>query len=462
MGTSSTKAIAIDGKGSILADASASYPIYQPKPGWFEQNPADWWSAVQHCLAELDAKSSDAIGITGQMHGSVFLDSRGEVIRPAMLWNDSRTVAECDEIETKVGSKRYAEITFNQPVPGLQLPKILWLRNHEPESFAKVSRILLPKDYIAFQLTGSMAADPHDASGTGCLDLVSKDWSAEILDKLNLNRKILPEIVESTQSVGSWRGVPLFLAGGDQGANGVGTGVVDSTSVGLALGSSGVTFGILDKPRYHDLETLNCFCNVPCGYHAMAVTQNCGTAIVAASEFYFDGMSASDLSNLAMTANEDSQILFAPLFSGERCPIRCPNPTHALSGHPEGDTSAELARAVFEGITFLLSDGFNQLLEICPKPSRISISGGGSASRFWVQMLADVFQLPISVLATTDGPAFGAALTAGVGIGTWDSFGGTANVIQVISTVQPIPNSLILAKYSRWRNWMDTAPFVKK
>lgn len=462
VGTSSTKAIAIDGMGNILADASASYPLTQPGPGWFEQNPEDWWTAVQKCLAGVDAKSSDAIGITGQMHGSVFLDSRGEVIRPALLWNDSRTVDECDDIEAIVGSRRYTEIAFNRPVPGLQIPKVLWLRNFEQEAFARVSRVLLPKDFVAFQMTGSVATDPHDASGTGCLDLVSRDWSDEILSGLNLQRSILPEILDSKQSVGSWCGVPVYLAGGDQGANGVGTGVVDSTSVGLALGSSGVTFGVLDQPRFHELGTLNCFCNVPGGYHAMAVTQNCGTALSAASQAHFGGINAAQLSELAASTRPNSELLFAPLFSGERCPVRCPNPSPVFAGLSAECTSAELARSVFEGISFLLRQGMGQLLEICPTPSRISISGGGSASQFWVQMLADLFELPISKLGTSDGPAFGAALTAGVGIGAWDSFAESASVIQTISIVEPNLNTELFTKYLTWRNWMDTAPFVSE
>jgi|CXWL01.1.fsa_nt_gi xylulokinase len=462
IGTSSTKAIAIDGDGNIVAQASASYPLSQPNPGWFEQDPSDWWAAAQKCLAEVDAKSSDAIGITGQMHGSVFLDSKGKVIRPALLWNDSRTVAECSEIEKKVGAKRYQQITFNQPVPGLQLPKILWMKQFEPKLFAKVDKVLLPKDYVAFKATNCMRTDPHDASGTGCFGLVSKNWSPEILSAVGLGLEMFPNVVESSKPSGEWSDIPVFLAGGDQGANGVGTGVVDSETVGLALGSSGVIFAVLKKPRIHRTGMLNCFCNVPGGYHAMAVTQNCGTALSAASQAYFDGISSQELGRLANTPKSYSKVLFAPLFSGERCPVRCPNPIPVFEGRTESDSSAVLARAVFESISFMLRHGFDQLTEICQSPSRIVVSGGGSASKFWVQMLADLFRLPISILPTSDGPAFGAALTAGVGIGAWQSLREAAKTVRVTSIVEPIANPHIQAKYLMWRKWMDTAPFVKE
>ena len=290
IGTSGCKVLLLDETGSIVGQAVAEYPMSTPQPGWTEQNPEDWWHGVVECLRAIGVDEGgdcqvDAIGVTGQMHGSVFLDSAGEVIRPALLWNDQRTQSECREIESKIGSERLKEITGNPALTGFQLPKILWLRNNEPENFLRLSKVLLPKDYIRYRLTGVFASEVSDASGTGCFDVPSRTWSTEILDRLALPLDLFPEVYESDEVTGTTNvagfpmGVPVVGGGGDQAAAAVGTGAVLPGVISISLGTSGVVFTSIPNSEYDRSGAAHTFCHANRGYHAMGVMLSCGGAV---------------------------------------------------------------------------------------------------------------------------------------------------------------------------------------
>jgi xylulokinase len=459
IGTSGAKALLCDVTGTVLATASAEYPLASPRPLWSEQNPADWWRGAREALravvakADIDASQIAGLGLTGQMHGAVFLDAQDQVIRPALLWNDQRTAAECDEITALVGAQRLIEVAGNPALTGFQAPKILWLRNHEPEHYARLARVLLPKDYIRLLLTGEYAADASDAAGTLLLDLRSRDWSAEILERLAIPRAWLPQVFEGPQVTGQLRaevaaelglpaGLPVIAGGGDNAAAAVGTGVVRSGVLSSSIGTSGVLFAHSDTIALDPQGRLHSFCHaVPGQYHLMAVTLSAGGAfqwfrdsLAAAGPISFDQITAL-AANVAPGAEG---LLFLPYLSGERTPHLDPLARGAFVGLTTRHTLGHMARAVMEGVVFSLRDGLEIMRALQVPTTDIRATGGGGKSPLWRQLQADIYGAPLHILAAEEGPAYGAALLAGVGAGVYtDVQQAVESGVRVVDTTEP-------------------------
>ncbi|MBS1702717.1 MAG: xylulokinase [Armatimonadetes bacterium] len=452
IGTSGCKVVLIDEKGTLLKQAGAEYPLATPQPMWTEQNPEDWWAGVQKCLAEIGEKNPDAVGVTGQMHGSVFLDENDEVIRPALLWNDQRTVAECEEIESSIGHDELMRITCNPALTGFQLPKILWLRNHEPQNFARLRSVLLPKDYIRFKLTGVKATEVSDASGTGILDVPNRAWSEAMMHCLELDPSIFPKVYESDEVTGTTNegeshgaGIPVVGGGGDQAAAAVGTGAVDVGTISVSLGTSGVVFTSIPGPSYDPRGAAHTFCHANRSWHAMGVMLSCGGALRWFRDVFCPGESYDAIAALAATAPVGSNgTTFLPYLAGERCPHNDPHAKGVLAGMTLATNKADISRAVFEGVTFGLLDGFELLKSLGAEAASINVTSGGSKSDFWVQMIADAFQAPCNRLEIDEGPAFGAAILAGVGIGVWGSTSEACKAtVKIKDTVFPSERSYV-------------------
>jgi xylulokinase len=440
IGTSGCKVLLIDDKGQVVDQASAEYPFSVPRPMWTEQDPEDWWGGVQRCLAQLGNVRPDAIGLAGQMHGSVFLDEKSEVIRPAILWNDQRTVAECAEIESTIGLDELMRVTCNPPLTGFQAPKILWLRNHEPLNYKRLRHVLLPKDFIRLKLTGEFKTEVSDASGTGVFEVAQRDWAHDMIEALDLSPDFFPPCTESFQVSATTReGIPVVGGGGDQAAAAVGTGAVKPGIVSVSLGTSGVVFTCIDKPHYDAAGAAHTFCHANGGWHAMGVMLNCGGAL----RWYRDTLAGGE--GYDALSSEASQIdpgagglTFLPYLAGERFPHNDPFATACIAGMSLGHRRAHVSRAVFEGISFGLLDCLNLLRSLGAEATEIRITGGGAKSRFWVQMLADVFDAPCTTLMVDQGPAFGAAMLAGVGAGVWQNVAEACeHVVKVRDVVKP-------------------------
>jgi xylulokinase len=439
IGTTGAKALVCDDGGAVLATATAEYPLYAPRPLWSEQHPADWQRGTQDALraviAKVNASQIGGLGLTGQMHGAVFLDLNDDVIRPALLWNDQRTAVECDEITRRVGAARLIEIAGNPALTGFQAPKILWLRNNEPDNYARLARVLLPKDYIRFLLTGERAADASDAAGTLLLDLRRRDYSDEILAKLEIKRDWLPRVVEGPDVTGKLEadvaaelglpaGLPVIAGGGDNAAAAVGTGVVRSGVVSSSIGTSGVVFAHSDSIALDPKGRLHTFCHaVPGKYHLMAVTLSAGGAFrwlrdtlrvqlpITNNQLTYDQMT----SLAASTPPGAEGLIFLPYLTGERTPHLDPLARGAFVGLTARHTQAHLIRAVMEGVAFSLRDGLDIMRGLGVPIEQIRATGGGGRSPLWRQMQADIYGVEVVTLTAEEGPAYGAALLAGVG-----------------------------------------------
>jgi xylulokinase len=463
IGTSGAKALLCDEHGSVLATALAEYPLSTPHPLWSEQNPADWWRGAREALrdvvaqARIDASQIAGLGLTGQMHGAVFLDERGEVIRPALLWNDQRTAAECDEITQSVGAARLIEIAGNPALTGFQAPKILWLRNHEPANYARVAQVLLPKDYIRLLLTGERASDASDAAGTLLLDLRTRDWSDEILTALDIPRAWLPRVYEGPEVTGTLlprvaealglpANLPVVAGGGDNAAAAVGTGIVRPGIVSSSIGTSGVLFAHSDEIALDPRGRLHTFCHtVPGKYHLMAVTLSAGGSF----RWLRDTLRESDSGSQALSYDEMTQaasmvppgsegLIFLPYLTGERTPHLDPLARGAFVGLTARHGAAHMIRAVMEGVTFSLRDGLEIMRDLGLQIDQIRVTGGGGRSPLWRQMQADIYGAEVATLAVEEGPAYGAALLAGVGTGLFSSVEDAASrCVKVTSTTAP-------------------------
>jgi xylulokinase len=427
IGTSGCKCLLVDENGKLLKTASSEYPIFFPHPSWAEQNPEDWYDGVLRCLEQIGERKPDAIGVTGQMHGSVFLDVRGEVIRPAILWNDQRTVLQCEAIERAVGPERLRAISCNPALTGFQAPKILWLRENEPEAFARISKVLLPKDYIRFRLSGKFFTDVSDASGTGLFDVPRRTWSEEICESLGILAEWLPECCESDVAlaktpVGGWfeAGIPIVAGGGDQASAAVGTGAVVPGITSVSLGTSGVVFATLPEVGYDPVGATHTFCHANRGWHAMGVMLSCGGALRWFRDTMATGQNYGELARRAATVQVGAAgARFLPYLSGERCPYVDPAATAAFVNIRNYHGPDHLARAVFEACTAGLSASMELLVGLGATKQEVRITGGGAKSSFWVQMIADMFNCRCATLEIDEGPAFGAAILAGVSAGIW-------------------------------------------
>jgi xylulokinase len=451
LGTGGVRAVVVDGgTGAVVSSATSEYPLLTPKPQWAEQNPSDWWrgsqAAIRQALRLAGERAGDlvALGLTGQMHGLVLLDGDGEVVRPAMLWCDQRTARQCEEIHERVGLDRLRQITSNPALTGFMAPKLLWVREHEPEVFARARHALLPKDYLRFMLSGEYATDVADASGTLLLDVARRRWSGAILDALVLDATWLPRVFEGPEvcarvsaagasATGLPEGLPIIAGGGDQAAGGVGNGIVRPGLVSCTIGTSGVLFAATEAPQPDARGALQAFCHsVPGMWHVMGVTQAAGLSFrwvrdhVSAAEVATAARLGVDayalLAQEAATAPAGCEgLLFLPYLMGERAPHLDANARGGWIGLTARHGRADLIRSVLEGVTYSLRDCVEVFRETGVPVSHVRASGGGARSAFWRQMQADVFGLPVATLEISEGPSYGAALLAAVGAGLYPS-----------------------------------------
>jgi xylulokinase len=442
VGTTGVKAIAITPEGEVAATAERSYPLSTPRPGWSEQDPEDWWRASEAALAELGGDIA-GIGLSGQMHGLVALDEHDRVVRPAILWNDQRTGAECAEIEERIGLARLIELTGNRPLPGFTAPKILWLRRNEPDAYARIRRVLLPKDYVRLRLTGEHAIDVADASGTLLLDVAGRRWSDEVLDALEIPGGWLPRVLESPVVSGATAdGVPVAAGAGDCAAAGLGVGADRPGPVSVVLGTSGVVFAALPAYRPDEQARAHVFCHaVPGGWHAMGVMLSAAGSLQWLHDTIAPGLSFDALVAEAGRWEPGVEgLLFLPYLQGERTPHADPDARGAFAGLQLRHDRGALVRAVLEGVAFGLRDSFDILRDLGIEISGARVSGGGARSELWLRICASVLDVPIERMAVDEGSAFGAALLGGVAGGVFRDVGeAVAATVRTTDLVEPDP-----------------------
>lgn len=469
VGTTSVRCLAINEAGALIAEASEEYPLLSPRPGWFEQRPEDWWASTCVAVAKVAGevgRDVAGIGLAGQMHGAVFLDARNDVIRPALLWNDQRTAEQARSIAARVGSERLMEIAGNPSLTGFQAPKVLWLREREPDSYRHVKRLLLPKDYIRLRMSGEAATDVSDASGTLLLDLRRRAWSQEILDALEIPLQWLPEVFESPQQTGRMRteaaqelglkaGVAIAAGAGDNAAAAIGTGIVREPLASCSIGTSGVLFSHSDDVRQDPAGRIHTFCHaVPGSYHLMGVTLAAGGSL----RWWRDLIGNADyeqLTRLAAEAPPGSEgLIFLPYLSGERSPHLDPFARGAFLGLSSRHGLAHLTRAIMEGVAFSLRDSMVVMGELGRAPEEVRAVGSGSRSQLWRQILADVLGCRVTRTVADQGPAYGAALLAGVAAGIYGDVFEASALISLRpddSTPDPVTSSVYDHYYEIYR-----------
>jgi xylulokinase len=460
--TTAVKALLIDESGAVRGIGSSAYELSVPRPLWSEQDPRLWWdgtlAAIRAVLADTGVPGDDvvAVGLTGQMHGAVLLDRADEVIRPAILWNDQRTGAECDLIREAIGPERLVAITGNDALTGFTAPKLVWVRDHEPEAWARVAHVLLPKDYVRLRLTGVHAMDKADGSGTMLFDLAGRTWSREVLDALGIDPAWMPPTFEGPEVTGTLTvevaaatglraGTPVIAGGGDQAANAVGVGAVEPGVVALSLGTSGVVFATTDRPLFEARGRVHAFCHaVPGRWHMMAVMLSAAGSL----RWFRDALApATDYDELVALAAEvpagSEGLLFLPYLTGERSPHPDPLARGAFVGLTLAHDRRHLTRAVLEGVAFGLRDGLDLMIEAgMPAPSVIRASGGGTSSPLWRRILADVLGAEIATVDTAEGAAYGAGLLAAVGAGWFPTVeAAAAALVTATPTAAPGPDA---------------------
>jgi xylulokinase len=475
VGTSGTKTLLIDAAGQVLAEANAEYPLHQPRPGWTEQDPEDWWKAtvktVRSVIKKAKLKPGDvrAIGLSGQMHGSVFLDKKDQVIRNALLWNDQRTAAECDEITSAAGGRKaLVKMVANPALTGFQAPKILWLRNREPRNFDRLARVLLPKDDIRRRMIGDYVTEVSDASGTLLLDVVKRRWSAKLLGKLDLDPELLPRVVESDEVTGTLTTQAAKTLGlttdckvvggaGDCAAGAVGNGVVKQGVLSTSIGTSGVLFVHSDRPQYDAAGRLHTFCHAVNGkWHMMGVNLTSGGSLQWWVDSVLQGLAGISGKKLYEAATAEAAkvsagsdgVVFLPYLNGERTPHADPNARGSFVGMNLTHTRGHLTRSVMEGITFALRDSLAIIQSLDVPVRQIRASGGGSKNPLWRQMQADVFGKKITTLEVEQGPAFGVALLAAVGDGAYKSIESACKATIKVAAETP-PDRKAVNNYNR-------------
>jgi xylulokinase len=428
VGTSGVKALAVSPTGQILARAEREYGLSTPRPGWAEQDPDDWASAAEAALADLGVEPA-SLGYSGQMHGLVVLGEEGEVLRPAILWNDQRTGAECHEIEERIGLERLIQLTGNRALTGFTAPKLLWLRTHEPETFARIRHVLLPKDYVRFRRTGEHAIDAADASGTLLFDVANRRWSDEMLTALELPHDWLPAASESTEIAGA----------GDQAAGALGVGIDQAGPLSVVLGTSGVVFAALTEYRPEPEARLHTFCHaVPGTWHAMGVTLSAAGSL----EWLRRSLGGTPYDQLLTEAAGwqpgTEGLLFQPYLQGERTPHADPDARGAFVGLTLRHNRGALVRAVLEGVAFGLRDSLELLRGIGVDAQIGRISGGGARSELWLEIVASVLGLPLERTEAEEGAAYGAALLGAISAGVFaDAHAAVAATVRVRDRIEP-------------------------
>lgn len=468
VGTGGTRAVLLEQSGRVVSSATAEHAaMNSPRIGWAEQEPDDWWSAacraIPACLekGKTDPSEIGGIGLTGQMHGLVLLDANGTVLRPSIIWCDQRTAEECREITQQAGAERLIEWTANPALTGFTLPKIWWVRHHEPQIWARVRAVLLPKDYVRYRLTDSRAIDVTDASGTLMLDVVNRRWSQPILHMSQLDEALLPKVFESSEiagyvseegarATGLKAGIPVVAGAGDQAAGAVGMGIVAAGAVSTTIGTSGVVFAATSSPVLEPKGRIHTFCHaIPGRWHVMGVTQGAGLSLRWFRDQFGagkeDGRDPYDrLMEEAAKSEPGAEGLFwAPYLMGERTPHLDPDARGALVGITAQHTRAHVIRAILEGVAFSLRDSLTLFKEIGVPIESIRLGGGGARGPVWQQIQADIYGLPVELVEADEGGAFGAGLLAGVGTGVWPSVeAACSSTVRVAKTVQPNPRNV--------------------
>ena len=456
--TTSSKALIIDERGEVIAVASSPHTLQTPKPLWSEQNPLEWWEAVSASIrsvlekAGISGERIAAVGLTGQMHGLVLLDESGNILRPAILWNDQRTQSQCDEIHQRIGKEKFIQITGNVALTGFTAPKILWVKENEPDIFSKAKHVLLPKDYIRYKLTGEYAMDKADGAGTVLFNLKMRDWSDEILSALDIPRAWMPKTFEGTEFTGLVSaeaasltglkvGTPVAAGGGDQAAGAVGVGAVEAGIVGLTVGTSGVVFATTPSALIETEGRLHAFCHaIPNMWHFMGVMLSAAGSLQWYRDALAPNMSFDDLLKEAESAPAGSEGLqFLPYLSGERTPYPDPLARGAFIGLTLRHGRAHMTRAVLEGVAFGLKDSFTLIQNAgLGAITQVRASGGGTKGALWRQILASVLEAELVTVNTTEGAAYGAALLAGVGAGAWPDVRSACKVcVKITGSTQP-------------------------
>ncbi|MPY88484.1 MAG: xylulokinase [Luteitalea sp.] len=465
VGTGGTRALVVDARGAVVGAATAEHvPFASPETGWAEQDPRDWWRATTRAVPRALAQAGVAgeviagVGLTGQMHGAVLLDDRGEVVRPALIWCDQRTARECASITDTVGAARLIELTANPALTGFTLPKLLWVRRHDPSAWNRVASVLLPKDYVRYQLSGVRATDVADASGTLLFDVSRRRWSADMLEAMDVSPSLLPEVVESPSvtgvvssegaaATGLRTGTPVVGGAGDQAAGAVGMGIVRPGAVSVTIGTSGVVFAATDRPARDPQGRVHTFCHaVPGRWHVMGVTQAAGLSLRWFRDRFGCGVRSDGdadpyeqlISEAAEVAAGADGVLWAPYLMGERTPHLDPHARAALVGLAASHTRGHVIRAILEGVTFSLRDSFTILAEMGVPVHAVRLGGGGARSAVWRQIQANVYAHVVERLQADEGAAYGAALLAGVGAGFWPTVEAACDaVVQVAERIAP-------------------------
>jgi xylulokinase len=463
VGTGGTRAVLVDASGKVIASASSEHaPFRATSDGWAEQDPADWWRAAQEAiravLAESQRKASEiaCIGLTGQMHGAVLLDKAGAVLRPSLIWCDTRSTPQCNWLHTMIGREKLIELTCNPALPNFTLTKLLWVRDNEPEIYARVAHLLCPKDYVRFRLSGSYAMDVQEASGTLLLDVTHRTWSKEVAQASGVPLEWLPELFESpavcakvsaeaAAKTGLLAGTPIVAGAGDQGAGAVGMGILKPGAVSATIGTSGVVFAATDRPVRDPGGRLHTFCHaVPGRWHVMGVTQAAGLSLRWYRDTFCPGTPYNKLNALAEQVPAGSEGLFwTPYLVGERTPHLDPEARASFIGLTAAHGQGHLVRAIQEGVTYSLRDTFTLFAELgIPVRGRVRLGGGGAQGALWRQIQADIYGHPVEILTAEEGGAFGAALLAGVGAGAWQDVDAACDAaLQVAETLQPQPQN---------------------
>ena len=484
VGTGGSRALVIDDAGRITSSATVEHvPFASPQTGWAEQDARDWWRAstlsIRDVLSKENPEEIGAIGLSGQMHGLVLLDKNDKVLRPSIIWCDQRTDVQCGSLTKEIGAERLIKLTCNPALTGFTLPKMLWVRECEPQLWQQVHAVLLPKDYVRLRLSGDKATDVADASGTLLFDVAQRKWSEEMLSATEIDRRLLPRVYESphvtgivspagAEATGLRAGTPIVAGGGDQAAGAVGMGIVRSGTVSATIGTSGVVFAASDKPALDPKGRVHTFCHaVPERWHVMGVTQGAGLSL----RWYRDQFGAGNehgrdpydrLTEEAAHAPAGSDgLLWAPYLMGERTPHLDPHARAALVGLTASHTRAHVVRAILEGVAFSLRDTFEIFKAMNVPVEEVRLGGGGARSSLWRQIQADIYGREVKTVEAEEGAAYGAALLAGVAAGAWPSVDAACDaVVRIASTIEPDTESVNLLD-RQYQKFMKIYPALR-
>lgn len=476
LGTSALKLLLMDADKNIINVVSESYDVSYPKSGWSEQNPYDWWGAfvsgIKKLTAEIDKSKIDGIAVAGQMHGLVILDDKGDVIRPAILWNDNRTAKETEYLNEVIGKRKLAELTANMAFAGFTAPKILWIKNNEIENYNKISKIMLPKDYINYRLTGVFATDYSDASGMLLLDVKNKCWSKEMLEICGINENQMPEIYESYESIGTLSSevsaelgmkaeVRVAAGAGDNAAAAIGTATIGDGKCNISLGTSGTVFISSDKFADLDNNAIHSFCHADGGYHLMG----CMLSAASCNKWFCDEILNTDRyddeqKDITEDMLGENEVFFLPYLMGERSPINDTNATGMFIGLRPSTTRKEMILAILEGVAFAVRDNVEVAKSLGINIERSTVCGGGAKSKLWMKILANVLNIQIDIPKTEEGPGYGGAILAMMACGVYKNM---AEAVDIEIKETMLPDKECANRYEKkYRKFEKIYPAIKE